>query len=87
MSPSRPKAAEVNAEAAAGAFQSAEESTNAADAAFKVAEAFAVARGASPSEPVAERGGVGGVVPASEGTETKPPRVSALTLLSPRAVA
>ena len=78
---------QVNAEAAAGAFQSAEESTKAADAAFKVAEAFAVARGASPSEPVAERGGVGGVVPASEGTETKPPRVSALTLLSPRAVA
>jgi len=72
---------QVNAEAAAGAFQSAEESTKAADAAFKVAEAFAIARGATPSEPVAERGGATGVVPASEGTETKPPRKSALTLL------
>lgn len=72
---------QVNAEAAAGAFQSAEESTKAADAAFKVAEAFAIARGATPSEPVAERGGATGVVPASEGSETKPPRKSALTLL------
>lgn len=72
---------QVNAEAAAGAFQSAEESTKAADAAFKVAEAFAIARGATPSEPVAERGGATGVVPASEGTETKPQRKSALTLL------
>lgn len=72
---------QVNAEAAAGAFQSAEESTKAADAAFKVAEAFAIARGATPSEPVAERGGATGVVPASEGTETKSPRKSALSLL------
>jgi len=72
---------QVNAEAAAGAFQSAEESTKAADAAFKVAEAFAIARGATPSEPVAERGGATGVVPASEGTEAKPQRKSALTLL------
>lgn len=72
---------QVNAEAAAGAFQSAEESTKAADAAFKVAEAFAIARGATPSEPAAERGGATGVVPASEGSETKPQRKSALTLL------
>lgn len=72
---------QVNAEAAAGAFQSAEESIKAADGAFKVAEAFAIARGATPSEPVAERGGATGVVPASEGTETKSPRKSALSLL------
>ena len=72
---------QVNAEAAAGAFQSAEESVKAADAAFKVAEAFAIARGAQPVAPAAERGGVGGTVEATEGTEAKPQRKSALTLL------
>ena len=43
--------------------------------------AFAIARGAQPVAPAAERGGVGGTVEATEGTGRSPQRKSALTLL------
>lgn len=78
---------QVNAQAAAGGFQSAEESTKAADAAFAVAEAFAIARGAQPTASVGERVGAAGVVPATEGTVTPPKHVTALDVLNRTATA
>lgn len=74
-------AEQVNTQAAAGSFQTAEEATTAADAAFKLAEAFAIARGAQPEASVADRAGVAGTAPATEGTQTRK-TVSALTLLA-----
>jgi len=81
-------ATQVINECVAGSFSDCAEATTAADAAFKLAEAFAVARGAAPAPSVSDRAGTTGVVDATEGTASATPkRKSALGILATQAAA